>query len=140
MCVSFRTQIASQIINEMLIDGSLHRNIEFLKKTHAERLYKGLYQPILKELQPLGCSIDIRPKGGYFVWLKLPIPGNQLIDITKQHNIDVGVGLGALFTIAERNEIDYQVRLSFAHYDTKTLQLGVTRLKQALLIGLYGVV
>ncbi|KAK4509681.1 uncharacterized protein ATC70_006983 [Mucor velutinosus] len=127
--------LSSQIINEMLIDGSLHYHIEFLKKTHADRLYHGLYEPIQKELVPLGCSIDIRPKGGYFVWLRVPIPGSQLMEITRQHNIDVGVGLGTLFTVTKRNEDDYYVRLSFAHYDTKTLQLGVTRLKQALLIG-----
>jgi DNA-binding transcriptional MocR family regulator len=101
-----------------------------------DRLYNGLFGPIQKELVPLGCSIDIRPKGGYFVWLKLPIPASQLMDIIRQHDIDVGVGLGTLFTVTKRNEADYLVRLSFAHYDTKTLQLGVTRLKQALLIGL----
>ncbi|OAD02179.1 hypothetical protein MUCCIDRAFT_111540 [Mucor lusitanicus CBS 277.49] len=127
--------LSSQIINEMLIDSSLHHHIEFLKKTHADRLYNGLYEPIQKELVPLGCSIDIRPKGGYFVWLRVPIPGSQLMEITRQHNIDVGVGLGTLFTVTKSNEDDYYVRLSFAHYDTKTLQLGVTRLKQALLIG-----
>ncbi|KAL9558926.1 hypothetical protein PS6_001037 [Mucor atramentarius] len=127
--------LSSQIINEMLIDHSLHHHIEFLKKTHADRLYNGLFEPIQRELVPLGCSIDIRPKGGYFVWLRVPIPGSQLMDITRRHNIDVGVGLGTLFTVTKSNEDDYYVRLSFAHYDTKTLQLGVTRLKQAILIG-----
>jgi DNA-binding transcriptional MocR family regulator len=119
----------------MLVDGSLHSNIKFLKKTHADRLCYGLYKPILEELVPLGCSIDIRPKGGYFVWLKLPIPGSQLMAISRQHDIDVGVGLGTLFSVTE-NEADYHVRLSLAHYDTETLRLGISRLKQALLIGL----
>ncbi|KAI8641438.1 pyridoxal phosphate-dependent transferase [Parasitella parasitica] len=129
------SHLSSQIINEMLLDNSLHQHVEFLRNTHANRLYQGLYEPIQRELVPLGCSIDIRPKGGYFVWLRVPIPGSQLMSITRQHNIDVGVGLGTLFTVTKSSEDDFYVRLSFAHYDTKMLQLGIIRLKQALLIG-----
>ncbi|CEP10237.1 hypothetical protein [Parasitella parasitica] len=129
------SNLSSQIINEMLVDNTLHQHIDYLRITHADRLYQGLYEPIQRELVPLGCSIDIRPKGGYFLWLRVPIPGNQLMSITRRHNIDVAVGLGTLFTVTKNNGDDYFVRLSFAHYDTKTLQLGVARLKQALLIG-----
>jgi DNA-binding transcriptional MocR family regulator len=120
----------------MLIDNSLHEHIQFLKATHKDRLYNGLWEPIQQHLIPLGCSIDIKPKGGYFVWLRLPIKAHQLMEITRQSHIDVGVGLGTLFFVNQKNEDEYLVRLSFAHYDTKTLQLGVTRLKQALKIGI----
>jgi DNA-binding transcriptional MocR family regulator len=122
----------------MLLDDSLHDHVEYLKKTHSDRLYNGLLKSIENDLTPLGCSVGIKPKGGYFVWLKLPITGHQLMDITRKHDIDVGVGLGTLFSVTKEtyNEDKYLVRLSFASYDTQTLKLGITRLKQALLIGI----
>lgn len=122
----------------MLRDNSLHQHVEFLRKIHSDRLYNGLLKSIETELIPLGCSTGIKPKGGYFVWLKLPIPGDQLMGIARQHGIDVNVGLGPLFSVTKEtyNEDTYHVRLSFANYDTQTIKLGVTRLKQALLIAL----
>lgn len=130
------SNMSNQIINEMLIDGSLEQHIKMLKEVHSDRLYNGLWEPIQEHLVPLGCSIKIKPRGGYFVWLRLPIKGSQLMEITQQHNIDVKVGLGTLFIVTKpSNEDEYLVRLSFAHYDTQTLRLGVTRLKEALLIG-----
>lgn len=121
----------------MLIDNSLHQHVNYLRTVHSDRLYEGLWKPIQLHLKPLGCSVSIKPKGGYFVWLKLPITGHKLIEISRQNDIDIGVGLGTLFSVTKetKNEDQYLVRLSFAHYDTQTLQLGVTRLKQALLIG-----
>ncbi|KAG2199077.1 hypothetical protein INT47_005081 [Mucor saturninus] len=124
----------SQIINEMLGDGSLHHHVEFLRKTHGDRLYEGLLRPMQRDLVPLGCSIPVLPRGGYFVWLKLPIPGNQLMEVTRHHKIEVNVGLGTLFSVTE--DTTHYVRLSYANYDTKTLQLGVSRLQQALSIAL----
>ncbi|GAA5795667.1 hypothetical protein HPULCUR_001029 [Helicostylum pulchrum] len=131
------SNLSCQIINEMLINNSLHQHVKCLRTVHGDRLYEGLWKPIQLHLKPLGCSVAIKPKGGYFVWLKLPITGHQLMEISRQNNIDIGVGLGTLFSVTKEtnNEDQYLVRLSFAHYDTQTLQLGVTRLKQALLIG-----
>lgn len=123
----------------MFIDGSLIQHIKMLRKVHSDRLYNGLWEPIQKELVPLGCSIKIKPRGGYFVWLRIPIQGDHLIDIIKQHNIQVGVGLGTLFIVNNdkpNNEEKYLIRLSFARYDTEALQLGITRLREALLIGI----
>jgi DNA-binding transcriptional MocR family regulator len=121
----------------MLMDNSLHENIEFLKKTHTDRLYTGLWKPIQQHLVPLGCSTDIRPKGGYFVWLKLPITATRLLETIDTHQIQVGVGAGTKFVVSIDPAIaDYYVRLSFAHYDTHTLQVGIGRLKEALSIAL----
>lgn len=128
----FFFKIASQIINEMLRDGTLHDHVKFLRKVHGERLKEGLIRPIKEELIPLGCSIQIIPRGGYFVWLRLPVPGNQLMQITRQYGIEVNVGLGPLFTVTQ--DASYYVRLCFANYDKETLQLGVQRLKEALIL------
>lgn len=119
----------------MLIDNSLHQHVAQLKKVHSNRLYEGLWEPIDLHLKPLGCSVSIKPKGGYFVWVKIPITGQQLVEIIREHNLEVGVGVGTLFSVTQ-NENQYLVRLSFAHYDTRTLKIGVDRLKQAILIGI----
>lgn len=121
----------------MLKDGSLHENIGFLKKTHTDRLYQGLWEPIQKELVPLGCMTEIRPRGGYFVWLKLPVTGTELTETIQENNLQVGVGRGTLFIVSiDPCVADYYVRLSFAHYNTETLQLGIQRLKEALVLTL----
>lgn len=121
----------------MLIDGSLHNHVEFLKQVHTDRLYNGLWTPILEHLVPLGCSVSIRPTGGYFVWMKIPVTATQLTETIKKHNIEVGIGSGTLFVVSiDPSTADYYVRLCFAHYDTYSLQLGIARLKQALILTL----
>lgn len=129
--------VACALINEMLIDNSLHDNIEFLKRTHTDRLYNGLWAPIQQHLLPLGCSVEIRPRGGYFIWVKIPITTTLLTETIKKHNIQVGVGQGPLFVVTKGPSFaDYYIRLSFAHYNTQTLQQGVARLKEALTLAL----
>lgn len=126
--------VASQIINTMMKQDVLHHHVAYIREVLSDRLHNGLWHPIQKHLVPLGCRVTIKPKGGYFVWLTLPFSTDKLIDIIQTHKIELQVGAGTLFNV--KKNVDCDVRLCFAHYDTSTLQEGVDRLKKAILIGL----
>jgi DNA-binding transcriptional MocR family regulator len=118
----------------MLKDDSLYKHVQYLKQVHSDRLYNGLIEPIQNELEPLGCKLVLLPRGGYFVWLKLPITVDTLNDTIASHHIEVGVGPGRRFRV--NSDDPYHVRLSFAHYNTNDLKLGISRLKQAITLAL----
>ncbi|CAO3669699.1 hypothetical protein G6F70_004711 [Rhizopus microsporus] len=126
--------LSSQIINTMMKQDVLHHHVAYIREVLSDRLHNGLWHPIQKHLVPLGCRVTIKPKGGYFVWLTLPFSTDKLIDIIQTHKIELQVGAGTLFNV--KKNVDCDVRLCFAHYDTSTLQEGVDRLKKAILIGL----
>ncbi|KAI8883406.1 hypothetical protein K501DRAFT_90624 [Backusella circina FSU 941] len=114
----------------MLEDDTLYNHVQYLKRVHSDRLYNGLIEPILRELEPLGCKLVLMPRGGYFVWLRLPVTVDALTKSIERHGIEVGVGEGRRFRV--NSDDPYHVRLSLAHYSTKDLRLGISRLRQAI--------
>ncbi|KAI9021740.1 pyridoxal phosphate-dependent transferase [Phycomyces nitens] len=149
VCGSFHSggspsNLVCQIINLMLVttdpDLCLHRHIQSLRDILSNRLYSGLWEPIQKHLIPLGCSA-VRPKGGYFVWLKLPlgISYGKLVKAIVDNKIRLSLGVGTLFGIPGENgnllwesDNDRYIRLCFAHYSTNDLRVGILRLERAI--------
>lgn len=125
---------ASQIVNVMLKNNALESHIQFLRKELSDRLYIGLWEPIQEHLIPLGCRVALKPNGGYFIWLTLPFRNQKLVEIIKDHNLQLDVGVGELFRV--QKPMDCDIRLSFSHYDVSILQEAIGRLKQAVCIGL----
>lgn len=127
-------QLSSQIVNVMLKNNALESHIQFLRKELSDRLYIGLWEPIQEHLIPLGCRVALKPNGGYFIWLTLPFRNQKLVEIIKDHNLQLDVGVGELFRV--QKPMDCDIRLSFSHYDVSILQEAIGRLKQAVCIGL----
>lgn len=138
--------IASGVISVMLDTDdpelSLQENIAFLKRTLEDRLHRGLWEPIQRHLVPLGCSANL-PRGGYFVWLKLPacLDCNRLRDCIKVNRLRVDIGPGDRFTnpAGPKNAHSRFVRLCYAHYSTEELAIGVERLATAIKLALHEV-
>lgn len=129
----------SKLILEALRDQSLAKHIGRTRHVLNDRLINGLLQPIDELLLPLGCSY-CEPKGGYFVWLKLPsaINSAKLEQLIVQNEIKVSCGYGYRFAVPtdgdmeNKRDIGMHVRLCFAFYSTSDLRTAIGRLHQAV--------
>lgn len=56
---------------------------------------QALCEAIRADLEPLGCRLEVVPRGGYFAWLTLP-PGvataKALLDVCAKHRLKVAAG------------------------------------------------
>jgi len=70
------------------------------------------------------------PKGGYFIWLRLPqhINAKELRQRAKSFHVDFRQGALFSSTSAAQN----CMRLCFAHYDESHIEQGILRLKECL--------
>lgn len=148
----------NQLVNQMLkaseeSDINIHVHIESLSKELKQRLHQGIWEPIQKELIPLGCDTGKQPpKGGYFLWLKLPkgIVCQDLQQIIKKHQLPISFGNTSIFKVpttddnikminnnnsikkVNEEEGDIYIRLCFAHYLIDQLQFGIQQLAKAI--------
>ncbi|KAM3582386.1 hypothetical protein VKS41_005031 [Umbelopsis sp. WA50703] len=131
----------SKLILETLQNNDLKNHIAKTRNVLSERMTNGLITAIDELLVPLGCSYH-KPKGGYFLWLKLPqsITSQALEQTIKKNGILVSCGYGYKFAVPSKGndnntvEIGSHVRLCFAFYTTPELKLAVERLHQAIQI------
>ncbi|CAO3628751.1 unnamed protein product [Cunninghamella blakesleeana] len=148
----------NQLVNQMLkaseeSDINIHVHIQTLAKELKQRLHQGIWEPIQKELIPLGCQTTLEPpKGGYFLWLRLPkgIVCQDLQQIIKKHQLPISFGNTSIFKVPtskdnlkviqqvihnkkeEDEEGDIYIRLCFAHYPIDQLQFGIQQLTKAV--------
>ncbi|KAG2177042.1 hypothetical protein INT43_007698 [Umbelopsis isabellina] len=131
----------SKLILETLRTKDLQKHIAKTRDILSERMTDGLITPIDELLLPLGCSYH-KPKGGYFLWLKLPqsITSQALEQTILKNRIKVSCGYGYHFAVPSKDhdtyklEIGSHVRLCFAFYSTSDLKSAVERLHQAIKI------
>jgi DNA-binding transcriptional MocR family regulator len=129
----------SKLILEALKNGSLSKHIGNSRLVLRDRLENGLLKPVDNLLVPLGCSY-CKPRGGYFVWLRLPrsVSSIQLQNTIEKHKINVSCGYGYKFAVPSDGDIDSKleigrhIRLCFAYYDTLDLNTAVSYLHQAI--------
>ncbi len=116
----------SAIIRGVIESGGLEKNTQHLIETYRSRL-QTMDSMLKQHLPDLAYTT---PKGGYFLWLRLPEPLNA-IELRKQARaFKVDFRQGALFSSTD--ESNNYMRLCFAHYDEAHIEEGILRLKKCL--------
>lgn len=117
----------SEIVNSFITLGTLKTNIKTLKDIYHKRL-ETFYDRLGQDLPE--NAVFHKPKGGYFIWVKLPGPiDTKLLRPTaRKHHVDFMPG--HMFSNTDR--LKNYMRLSFAFYDEKELEQGSKRLGQVI--------
>ena len=116
----------SAIICDVLESGGLENHIHKLKETYRARSI--VLDATLRQHLP-----DLRyqtPRGGYFLWLRLPDHINAKVLRKKAAAFQVDFRPGTLFS--SRNGLENYMRLCFIHYEEEQIKEGVLRLKASL--------
>ncbi len=116
-CTSNFMQI---LANEFLAKGQLSSYLNFLREEYAER--KDILHKSLQEQMPKGVSW-IEPKGGFYIWLRLPegINSTQIFE----ESIKKGVAFVTGRTFDPASKKDKHLRLSFSNMPKDTIEKGV---------------
>ncbi|UCE94959.1 MAG: PLP-dependent aminotransferase family protein [Flavobacteriaceae bacterium] len=123
-CTSNFTQI---LANEFVSKGYLDDYLMFLRKEYAQR--KEILQKSLKNFLPKGISW-IEPKGGFYMWLKLPAPLKAtpiFRDCLKK-----GVVFVTGRTFDPDNVKDDHLRLSFSNMPKSDIGKGIKMLSEVI--------
>ena len=123
-CTSnFMQILAHQFIEE----GYLEPYLDFLRKEYRER--KEILQQSLEEHLPAGIQW-IEPKGGFYVWLRLP---NQLsASAIFKDCLKKGVVFVTGRTFDPENQKDNNLRLSFSNMPKNEIEKGVVLLSDVI--------
>ena len=117
-----------QILAQHFIDeGYLEPYLDFLRKEYSER--KEILHRSLEEHLPEGIRW-IEPKGGFYIWLRLP---NELsASAIFKDCLEKGVVFVAGKTFDPDNEQDHNLRLSFSNMHKKDIEKGVVLLSKVI--------
>jgi len=123
-CTSNFMQI---LANEFINKNKLQPYLEFLRKEYAER--KDLLQKSLEKYMPKEVTWN-EPKGGFYIWLKLP---NHIksTDIFKE-SVKNGVVFVTGRTFDPVSKKDDRLRLSFANVPLEDMDKGVKILAEVM--------
>ncbi len=116
----------STLVHAVLEQGLLQENIAHLRRTYRERV--AAMSAALRE--HLGDAVEfVPPGGGYFFWIAFNDGTNTdaLLPIAQRHGVSYRPGTAFSATGAFSNAM----RLSFALYDSDSLEEGVRRLASA---------
>ncbi len=116
-CTSNFMQI---LANEFLAQGYLEPYLEFLRKEYQER--KDLLESCLHNYLPEGVTW-ISPKGGFYIWLKLP--ANMRASDIFQSCLEKGVVFVTGKTFDPDNIRDDHIRLAFSNMPKEDIDRGV---------------
>ena len=123
-CTSSFMQI---LANEFLAQHKLEPYLTFLRSEYLER--KNLLQKHLKTYMPEEVTWN-EPKGGFYVWLKLP-PHIKSTDIFKE-SVTKGVVFVTGRTFDPVSKKDDRLRLSFSNMPKEDIEKGVKILSEAI--------
>ncbi|WP_324721388.1 aminotransferase-like domain-containing protein [Salinimicrobium sp. HB62] len=123
-CTSSFTQI---LANEFLVQEKLEPYLTFLRSEYLER--KNMLQKYLKLYMPEEIKWN-EPKGGFYIWLKLP-PHIKSTDIFKE-SVAKGVVFVTGRTFDPASEKDDRLRLSFSNMPKDQIEKGVRILSEAI--------
>jgi len=123
-CTSNFTQI---LANEFMQKNKLNPYLKFLRKEYLKRKKK--LDKCLKKYMPEEVSWN-EPKGGFYVWLKLP-ENIRSTDIFKR-SVKKGVVFVTGRTFDPKGEKDDCLRLSFSNVDKKDIEKGIKILAKSV--------
>lgn len=123
-CTSNLTQI---LASEFMKQQKLEPYLEFLRKEYLER--KEIIQKSLKEYMPDEITWN-EPKGGFYVWLKLP-EGINSTDVFKE-SVKDGVVFVTGRTFDPQSKKDDCMRLSFSNMPKQDIEKGTRILAKAI--------
>lgn len=123
-CTSNFMQI---LANEFVEQGKLDSYLKFLRKEYFER--KKILQKSLEKYMPKEVTWN-EPKGGFYVWLKLP--KNIKSTAIFNESIKEGVVFVTGRTFDPVNVKDDRIRLSFSNMPKNTIQKGTKILAKAI--------
>ena len=123
-CTSSFMQI---LANEFLAQHKLEPYLTFLRSEYLER--KNLLQKHLRTYMPEEVTWN-EPKGGFYVWLKLP-PHIKSTDIFKE-SVAKGVVFVTGRTFDPVSKKDDRLRLSFSNMPKEDIEKGVKILSEAI--------
>jgi len=113
--------------NEFLAQHKLEGYLDFLRAEYLER--KNLLQKNLEKYMPEEITWN-EPKGGFYIWLKLPK------HIKSTHIFEESVNKGVVFvtgrTFDPASKKDDRLRLSFSNMPKNSIEEGVRVLAQAI--------
>jgi DNA-binding transcriptional MocR family regulator len=118
----------SGLIAAMIELGSLSCHVERTKE--SLKAQRDAICDALEKSLPSSCSF-LRPKGGYFLWIKLPesCNGEELVQYVLQ-NYKIFIIIGTRFSI--KNQFKNCVRVSFAFHPPEKLSEAGLRLGKAI--------
>jgi 2-aminoadipate transaminase len=117
----------SAIVTTLVEDGSLRNYLDFLRTTYRERVM--VMDAALTSLFPKSVSYYV-PDGGYFFWLGFPDGIDTATFLPKAAENKVGFRSGSKFTVD--GSLANYMRLSFAYYDSPTIEHGIAALAKAV--------
>lgn len=123
-CTSNFTQI---LANEFVSQSKLMPYLEFLRKEYKER--KDILQRSLIEHMPEEITWN-EPKGGFYIWLKLPNYINSTDIFKESHKKGVVFVTGRTFDPASIK--DDRLRLAFSNMPKENIEKGVVILAEAI--------
>lgn len=123
-CTSNFMQI---LANEFLVQNKLEPYLTFLRSEYLER--KDMLQQYLKTYMPEEVTWN-EPKGGFYVWLKLP-SHIKSTDIFNE-SVSKGVVFVTGRTFDPASEKDDRLRLSFSNMPKDQIEKGVQILAEAI--------
>ncbi len=123
-CTSNFMQI---LANEFMVQNKLQPYLKFLRKEYAER--KDLLQDCLIKYMPKEITWN-EPKGGFYIWLKLPESINSTDVFIK--SVKKGVVFVTGRTFDPSSEKDDRIRLSFSNMPKENIEKGVKILAKSI--------
>jgi len=117
---------AGSIVQSAIDMGLLDQHLQKLKEVYAENM-AALCEALKKELP--NCSFQ-PPKGGYFVWLRLPegVDGEELFKKSEEFGVSFSPGIKS----SAQKRMNNYIRLCFAFYPREQLVEGTKRLSRLL--------
>ncbi len=113
--------------NEFLVQHKLESYLKFLRSEYLER--KNLLQKSLEKYMPKEVTWN-EPKGGFYIWLKLP-SHIKSTDIFKE-SVKNGVVFVTGRTFDPASKKDDRLRLAFSNMPKESIEKGVIILAKAL--------
>tara|TARA_Y100000588_G_scaffold375207_1_gene451251 strand:- start:375 stop:1577 length:1203 start_codon:yes stop_codon:yes gene_type:complete len=121
------SQFSAVLVQRILRYGLLADNIDFLRKTYAERIQvlAGALRSRFGDL----ATFDV-PAGGYFFWVTFPsdVDTQELLPVAQEHGVSYRPGSD----FSQSGMFSNSLRISFSLYDAADLELSVKRLSEAL--------
>jgi 2-aminoadipate transaminase len=117
----------SAIVKTLIEDGSLRNYLNFLRTTYRERVM--VMDASLSAHFPQTVKYYV-PAGGYFFWLRFPDGTDTATFLPKAAEHKVGFRSGSKFTVD--GSLAHYMRLSFAYYDSPTIERGIASLAKAI--------
>ena len=117
----------SAIVRGVIESDGLDKNIGKLKQLYQSQV-AAMDEALRLHIPDAVYQI---PRGGYFIWLRVPEEINASELRKKASAFKVDFRPGALFS--SRAGLENYIRLCFVHYEADKIQEGVLRLKNCLM-------